>query len=248
MIVTTSTSHDFLPHTWSSYSPSWVELTITLGSFGFFFAAFLIFTKVLPVMPIADLKTLHVEELGEEEDAGGPDPGVVQAEQGQPGVLAVYDSATALNRAVRAVREAGFFRLEIFSPTRPNALLEDLGRNSSTVSFWTLAGALFGMAAGFGLAAYAASVNSLIVGGKPPIAVLPYLIPTFEFAILFGTIGNLTGLVRNAGLTGRATAPRYDRRFSRDKYGLLLDCSGADQKKARAVLNKTKPEEVDVFA
>jgi len=56
VIVVCSLARDFDPYNWGNYMPSPVEFGITLGSFGLFFAAFLIFIKTLPVLSITELK------------------------------------------------------------------------------------------------------------------------------------------------------------------------------------------------
>ena len=55
-IIVISLSKEFNPYSWGLYSPSWVEIGITIGSFGFFFTAFLLFAKLLPVVAIAEVK------------------------------------------------------------------------------------------------------------------------------------------------------------------------------------------------
>lgn len=65
VIIVTSLAHDYIPATWSLYTPSWVEVTITLGSFGFFFFWFLLFLKVFPPVAIAEFKETIEEEGGE---------------------------------------------------------------------------------------------------------------------------------------------------------------------------------------
>ncbi len=61
VIIVSSLSRDFNPYSWGLYKPTLVEAGITLGSFGFFFSAFLIFTKVLPVVAITELKEVADE-------------------------------------------------------------------------------------------------------------------------------------------------------------------------------------------
>jgi hypothetical protein len=56
VIVVPSLSHEFEPWQWGSYAPTWVDYSILLGSFGWFFMWFLLFIKQLPVMAIAELK------------------------------------------------------------------------------------------------------------------------------------------------------------------------------------------------
>ncbi|MCP4298279.1 MAG: polysulfide reductase NrfD [Proteobacteria bacterium] len=55
-IVVTSLAHDFDPYAWGSYTFEWVELWITLGSFGWFFMWFWVFVKIMPSLAVAELK------------------------------------------------------------------------------------------------------------------------------------------------------------------------------------------------
>lgn len=56
VIIATSLARDYLPSSWSYYSPSWVEIGIFIGTMGLFFTCYLIFTRVAPVVAIAEVK------------------------------------------------------------------------------------------------------------------------------------------------------------------------------------------------
>ncbi|HEX7051718.1 MAG TPA: NrfD/PsrC family molybdoenzyme membrane anchor subunit [Longimicrobiales bacterium] len=56
VIITSSLSHEYEPWQFAYYEPSWVEMAILLGSFGWFFMWFLIFMRVLPSVSVAELK------------------------------------------------------------------------------------------------------------------------------------------------------------------------------------------------
>jgi Ni/Fe-hydrogenase subunit HybB-like protein len=55
-IIATSLAHSFMPATWRTYTPTWVELGLTCGSFGFFFLLLLSFVRILPAVSIAEVK------------------------------------------------------------------------------------------------------------------------------------------------------------------------------------------------
>jgi len=56
VIIVTALAREYDPYSWGTYSPSAVEIGITIGSFGMFFTLFLIFTKLLPVLSVTELK------------------------------------------------------------------------------------------------------------------------------------------------------------------------------------------------
>ncbi len=57
-IIATSLHHDFLPASWGYYSPTWVEISIFIGTFGIFLSLFLLFAKFVPVIAIAEVKSI----------------------------------------------------------------------------------------------------------------------------------------------------------------------------------------------
>jgi len=56
VIIATTLARDFMPSNWSYYTPSWVEIGIYLGTFGLFMTLFLSFTRVAPVVAVAEIK------------------------------------------------------------------------------------------------------------------------------------------------------------------------------------------------
>lgn len=58
VIIVTSLHRDFLPSSWIDYTPTYVEVGTFVGSFGLFFTCFLIFCRLLPVIAIAEVKSV----------------------------------------------------------------------------------------------------------------------------------------------------------------------------------------------
>jgi molybdopterin-containing oxidoreductase family membrane subunit len=56
IIVVTSLHRDYLPSSWTMYLPSANEMAILIGMFGLFFSLYLLFTRLLPVIPINEIK------------------------------------------------------------------------------------------------------------------------------------------------------------------------------------------------
>jgi molybdopterin-containing oxidoreductase family membrane subunit len=61
VIIVTSLSRDFLPSSWATFWPTWVDLAMLAGSFGLFFTCFLLFCRFLPVVAMAEVKTVMPE-------------------------------------------------------------------------------------------------------------------------------------------------------------------------------------------
>jgi Ni/Fe-hydrogenase subunit HybB-like protein len=58
VIIATTLARDYLPSSWSYYVPSLTEIGIYVGTFGLFFTLFLLFTRVAPVIAIAEVKSI----------------------------------------------------------------------------------------------------------------------------------------------------------------------------------------------
>jgi len=58
VIVVTSLHRDFLPSSWGYYTPTWVDILTLAGSFGLFFTLFLLFLRYLPMIAMAEVKSV----------------------------------------------------------------------------------------------------------------------------------------------------------------------------------------------
>jgi Ni/Fe-hydrogenase subunit HybB-like protein len=58
VILISSLSQDYLPASWTSYSPTIVDIGIYVGTFGIFFAGMLMFIRYIPIIAISEVKAL----------------------------------------------------------------------------------------------------------------------------------------------------------------------------------------------
>ncbi|MCS6896205.1 MAG: polysulfide reductase NrfD [Bacteroidia bacterium] len=58
VIIVTSLHRDFLASSWRMYAPTWVEVTIFVGTFGLFLTLYLLFARYLPVIAAAETKSI----------------------------------------------------------------------------------------------------------------------------------------------------------------------------------------------
>ena len=61
VITVTSLSRDFLPSSWGYYKPTLIDIGMFTGSFGLFFTLFLLFCRFLPIVAMAEVKTVIPE-------------------------------------------------------------------------------------------------------------------------------------------------------------------------------------------
>jgi len=128
--------------------------------------------------------------------------------------------------AVHAVKEAGVGDFVVTTPL-PRTDIEDLiyeGR-PSPVRWFSMIGAIFGGTAGFSLCSFThLNWPMIIPAGKPLVSVPAFLVITFEATVLFGCLFTLLGLVIMCRLPGFGLQQEVkDRRFSDDKFGLILN-------------------------
>ncbi len=55
-IIVTSLSKDYLPSSWTTYQPTWVEIGVYIGTLGIFAAGVLLFFKFIPMIAISEVK------------------------------------------------------------------------------------------------------------------------------------------------------------------------------------------------
>jgi molybdopterin-containing oxidoreductase family membrane subunit len=58
VIIVTSLHRDYLPSSWTMYSPTFIEVGIFVGTIGLFFNCFIVLDSVFPVIAISELKTV----------------------------------------------------------------------------------------------------------------------------------------------------------------------------------------------
>jgi Ni/Fe-hydrogenase subunit HybB-like protein len=56
LIIVPSLSHKYLAYSWGTYRPTWVEITITSGTFAGMIMLYMIFSKFVPIISIWELK------------------------------------------------------------------------------------------------------------------------------------------------------------------------------------------------
>jgi len=58
VIIVMSLQRDFLPSSWHGYAPTWVDWSLFLGTFSLFIMLFLAFLRLVPFIPLSELKEM----------------------------------------------------------------------------------------------------------------------------------------------------------------------------------------------
>src|SRR6201998_4062660 len=110
------------------------------------------------------------------------------------GIMAEFDSAQALVDAAKKTHEAGYQKIDAYSPFPIEGLAEEIGFHRDEVPLVVLIGGLIGGVSGY-LMQYWMSA-----GGKPYTSWPAFIVITFEMTILFAGISAVFGMLALNGL------------------------------------------------
>ena len=119
------------------------------------------------------------------------------------GTMAEFASAQDLVVAARRTHEAGYRKIDAYSPFPVEELAEAIGFHSKDnyVPFVALIGAITGGLTGYLMQYWIAVVSYPVnVGGRPYHSWPSFIIVTFEMTILFGAISAVFGMLALNGL------------------------------------------------
>jgi hypothetical protein len=170
------------------------------------------------------------------------------------GLMAEFGGPRRLIRAIEAAQEAGYTKMEAYTPYPIEEVWEALGQHKSKLPAIVLTGGILGAILGFGLQYWAAVIAyPLNIGGRP-LNSWPAFIPiTFEVTILVATLFTVLGMFALNGLPHPYHPVFNVERFalaSRDRYFL---CIGSwdplfDRDKTAQFLQEQEPSEVSEVA
>jgi hypothetical protein len=117
------------------------------------------------------------------------------------GLMAEFNDPSGVVAAAHRVREAGYRKVDAFSPYPIEALSEALGFHHSRLPLLVLLGGVTGLVAGYGLQYWASVIEyPLNVGGRPFHSWVSFIPPTFETTILFAALTAVLGMLALNGL------------------------------------------------
>jgi hypothetical protein len=117
------------------------------------------------------------------------------------GLMAEFDTPTELVHAARRTYEAGFRKIDAYSPFPVEELADAIGFHRNGVPLVVLIGGLLGCASGYLMQWWIATVSYPInVGGRPYHSWPAFIVVTFELTILFAVLSAVFGMLALNGL------------------------------------------------
>src|SRR4030095_15138161 len=114
--------------------------------------------------------------------------------EGNYGLMAQFDSPSAIVAAARHTYEAGYRRINAYSPFPIEELSEAIGYHRDYVALCTLICGILGALGGFTLQYWTAAFDyPLNVGGRPLLSLAGVISITFQCTVLRGGSGGLLG-------------------------------------------------------
>ena len=117
------------------------------------------------------------------------------------GLMAEFDTASDLVAAAHHTHQAGYQKIDAYSPFPIEELAEAIGFHKNGVPLVVLVGGLLGGLSGYLMQYWIATSSYPVnVGGRPYHSWPAFIIVTFEMTILFGGIAAVFGMLALNGL------------------------------------------------
>lgn len=117
------------------------------------------------------------------------------------GLLAEFDSATAIVDAARKTREAGYTKIDAYTPFPIHELDAALKLPRTRLPWLVFFGGLAGMIGGFALQYWASVIAyPLNIGGRPVASWPAFIVPAYETTILLAALTAVGGMIALNGL------------------------------------------------
>lgn len=145
------------------------------------------------------------------------------------GLMAEFDNVNAVITAAHRVYEAGYRKIDAYSPFPLEELSEAIGFHKNGVALVCLVGGLLGGTAAYILQWWINTISYPVnIGGRPLHSWPSFIIVTFEMTILFSGLSAVFGMLALNGLPMPYhpvfNVPRFDA-ASRDRFFIVIFAS-----------------------
>ena len=117
------------------------------------------------------------------------------------GLMAEFEGPTEVVEAARSIHEAGYKKVDAYSPYPIEELGEALGLHHSPLAAIVLVGGIVGLLAGLGLEYWSSVIEyPMNIGGRPFASWPSFIVPAYETTILFAAGAAVLGMLALNGL------------------------------------------------
>ncbi len=161
---------------------------------------------------------------------------------------AVVGVFTFMDDALNAVKDvkAANFDWRMYSPVPRHEIEEVTYPQKSPVRLVSFTCALTGCICGWALAILCSLDWPLRTSAKNIASIPAFFVPGYEWTILFGGLGTLGAIFAFCKIPSVVRTAGYDPRFSHDKFGVVVACSGTQVEDVKRRLKAAGADEVDV--
>ena len=166
------------------------------------------------------------------------------------GLMAEFDSPEAVLEAARRTRDAGYRKIDAYSPIPVEGLAEAIGFHWTILPYMVFCGGLGGGCAGFGMCWYANVISySWNIGGKPFNSWPMWIAITFELTILGAALTAVIGMLALNGLPSPHHPTFNVERFARassDRFFISIEATDRkfDLAQTKSFLESLRPHGV----
>ena len=166
------------------------------------------------------------------------------------GLMAEFESPTDIVAAARRTHEAGYRKIDAYSPFAVEGLSEAIGFHKNRVALAVLVGGLAGLVTAYVMQYWINVIDyPLNIAGKPYHSWPAFIIVTFEMTILFAGITAVVGMLLMNGLPMPYhpvfNVPNF-RMASRDRFFLCIEAVDPkfDRVETQRFLESLRPKSV----
>jgi hypothetical protein len=161
---------------------------------------------------------------------------------------AVVGVFTFMDDALQAVAKVKESKLDyrVYAPTYRWEIEEATDSSKSPVRIVSLTGGIIGCASGFLLAILTSLDWPMRTSAKEIVSVPAFFVPGYEWTILFGGLSTLGAMMYLCKIPNVLRTAGYDPRFSNDKFGVVVACSGNQVEGIKKSMLDSGADEVDV--
>lgn len=165
--------------------------------------------------------------------------------EGVYGIMAEFNTPSELVHATHEARLAGYRRMECYTPYPVEEAAEALHFHKTRVPLVCLLGGLMGVTTAFLMETWMAAISyPLNIAGRPLFSWPAFIIPAYEWTILFAGLSAAFGMIALNGLPQLyhpvLNAPNFRNGATTDKFFLCLEATDPkfSRTETRAFLEK----------